>query len=370
MRYQNRLTNIFYFDVSLLFPALLLAGIGVVMVYSASSHIAAERFGDETYFLRRQALYMVLGIGLMVFFRYLPYRLLRIFTYILLAVSFALLCAVYIKGVGISASGATRWLRAGPVSFQPSIFAKMSLIIYLAYSLNKKREKVEQFSIGFLPHVVVFGAFSLLIVMQPDFGSVVIFGLITWCMLFVAGVRPLHLLSSFIFLLPILVYYMFNAQYRLRRLVSFLDPWQFKHDEGYQVVHSLMAFGTGGIWGTGIGQSYQKLFYLPEPHTDFIFSVIGEELGLIGVLGILGLYSIILWRGITIAQKTEDLFGVFMAFGLTAAMGIQVFVNTGVAVGILPTKGLTLPFLSYGGTALMFNMAAIGVLMNIGQDTT
>ncbi len=370
MRAQKQKSSALYFDVSLLFPALLLAGIGVVMVYSASSHIAIERFGDSAFFLKRQALFMFLGIAVMIFFRYFPYRLLRPFTYGLLLMSFVLLGAVYINGVGFSASGATRWLRFGSFSFQPAMFAKMSLIIYLAYSLNKKKDRVDRFAIGFLPHVIVFGAFSILIFLQPDFGSVVIFALITWFMLFVAGVRPLHLLTSFVFLLPILIYYMLNAEYRFKRLISFLDPWRYKSDEGYQIVHSLMAFGTGGLWGTGIGQGYQKLFYLPEPHTDFIFSVIGEELGLVGVLGILALYSIILWRGISIAKRTENLFGVFMAFGLTVALGIQVFVNTGVAVGILPTKGLTLPFLSYGGTALVFNMAAIGVLMNIGQDAT
>jgi cell division protein FtsW len=158
---------------------------------------------------------------------------------------------------------------------------------------------------------------------------------------------------------------MVNAEYRLRRIISFLDPWQYPADEGYQIVHSLMAFGTGGIWGSGIGKGYQKLFYLPEPHTDFIFSVIGEELGLIGVMAILGLYFLILWRGISIARNAEDYYGSFVAIGLTAAIGIQVCVNMGVALGLLPAKGLALPFLSYGGTSLLINMASIGVLMNI-----
>ncbi len=156
-----------------------------------------------------------------------------------------------------------------------------------------------------------------------------------------------------------------NAKYRLRRLLSFLDPWQYPADEGYQIVHSLMAFGTGGIWGTGIGKGYQKLFYLPEPHTDFIFSVIGEELGLLGVMMIIGLYFLILWRGINIARNADDPFGTFLAFGLTIAHGLQLIVNMGVTLGLLPTKGLTLPFLSYGGTSLLLNMASIGILMNI-----
>ncbi|MDY6823689.1 MAG: putative lipid II flippase FtsW [Thermodesulfobacteriota bacterium] len=364
---QKEKTGFLYVDISLLFPVLLLAGIGIVMVYSASSHIAAERFADDAYFLKRQAVYLALGIMVMIVCSCVTYRIFRVTAYLLLAAAFACLGALYVSGVGYSAGGATRWLHLGPVSFQPSVFAKLALIIYLAYSLHKKQDKLARFSIGFLPHMIVFGMFSILIFLQPDFGSVVIFGAITWTMLFVAGVRPMHLFSSFIFLLPLVIYYMVNAEYRLNRLISFMDPWAFRTDEGYQVVHSLMAFGTGGIWGTGIGQGYQKLFYLPEPHTDFIVSVVGEELGLLGVLAVLCLYSVILWRGIMISKNARDMFARLVALGLTAAISFQVFVNMGVAVGILPTKGLTLPFLSYGGTSLLFNMAAIGILMNIGQ---
>jgi len=369
MRLNRRSDHPLYFDAFLLFPVLMLTGIGVVMVYSASSHIAAERFGDSTYFLKKQAIFFLIGIGLMIFFRYLNYRLFRVLAYAILVCAFVSLGAVYVDGVGISANGATRWLRLFGFSFQPSVMAKYALIVYLAYSLNKKQAHLDDFSIGFLPHIVVFGALSVLILLQPDFGSVVVFGLITGVMLFVAGTRVIHLLTSFIFifLLPAAVYYMIKAEYRLSRLTSFLDPWRFQHDGGYQIVHSFMAFGTGGIWGTGIGQGYQKLFYLPEPHTDFIFSVIGEELGLWGALLVIALYMVLLWRGVTIAATTNDRFGSLLALGVTAALSFQVFVNTGVAVGILPTKGITLPFLSYGGTSLVFNLAAIGVLMNIGH---
>jgi cell division protein FtsW len=196
---------------------------------------------------------------------------------------------------------------------------------------------------------------------------VVIFTALTWIMLFVGGVRLRHLLSALILVLPLAYFLMVNAEYRLKRLLSFLDPWQYPADEGYQIIHSMMAFGTGKLWGTGIGGGYQKLFYLPEPHTDFIFSVIGEELGLVGVFVILCLYGLILWRGMNIARHAEDPFGCFMAMGLTAAITLQVCVNMGVTLGLLPTKGLTLPFLSYGGSSLFMNMAAIGILMNIGR---
>ena len=243
--------------------------------------------------------------------------------------------------------------------------ARFELIVFLAYSLEKKREKIKALSIGFLPHVFVFGVFALCIFQQPDFGSVVILGILTWLMMFVGGVRCTHLLTSLIALLPMAVYYLVKAEYRVKRLLSFLNPWEYPADEGYQVVHSLMAFGTGGLWGTGIGKGFQKLFYLPEPHTDFIFAIIGEEFGLVGVLIIIGLYGLILVKGIQIARNAPDTFGSLMAFGLTSAMGLQVCINMGVALGLLPTKGLTLPFLSYGGTSLLLNMASIGILMNI-----
>ena len=244
----------------------------------------------------------------------------------------------------------------------------MALVVFLAYSLEKKRERIKAFSIGFLPHVFVFGLFAVCLFQQPDFGSVVILGTLTGLMMFVGGVRCTHLFVSAIALLPVAIYYLVEADYRVKRLLSFLNPWEYPADEGYQVVHSLMAFGTGGVWGTGIGQGLQKLFYLPEPHTDFIFAIIGEEFGLVGVLIIIGLYGLILVKGIQIARHAPDIFGSLMAFGLTSAMGLQVCINMGVALGLLPTKGLSLPFLSYGGTSLLLNMASIGILMNISAS--
>jgi len=276
-----------------------------------------------------------------------------------------LLAAIHVTPLGYAAGGSARWLRFGDFSFQPSEFARLALVIYLAYSLSKKGETIREFTIGFLPHVVVFAVFALLILFEPDFGSMVILGAITWIMLFIGGVRILYLSSAVLLLLPAAYLFMMKAQYRLRRLVSFMDPWAYPGDEGYQIIHSLLAFGSGGIWGVGIGNGYQKLFYLPEPHTDFIFSIVGEELGLVGVLSILGLYGLIVWRGIRIAKKTVDPFGTYLAAGLTVAIGMQVFVNMGVTLGLLPTKGLALPFLSYGWSSLLLNMASIGILMNI-----
>ena len=356
------------YDVKLLFPVLFLVGIGIVMVYSSSSALALKEFGSDCYFLKKQSCFALLGIVVLVFCRHFPYKFFRSLTYPLLIVAITFLVVILITEFGYSAGGSTRWFRVGAFSFQPSEVARFSLVIFLAYSMSKKKDKLKDFYIGFLPHSLVFGLFAILILIQPDFGSTVILGAITWIMLFVGGVRITHLLLSLALMTPVAYFFMVNAEYRVNRIMSFLNPWRYPAGEGYQIVHSLMAFGSGGIWGTGIGKGYQKLFYLPEPHTDFIFSVIGEEFGLFGVLVILGLYVMIIWRGVLIAKRSRDSFGSFVAIGLTTAIGLQVCVNMGVSLGLLPTKGLTLPFLSYGGTSLLINMASIGILMNIGTS--
>ncbi len=360
------------YDIVLLFSILFLVGIGIVMVYSASSALALKKFGSDLYFLKKQAIYSFAGFILLVTCRHIPYRFFRPMAYPILLMSILFLAAVKLTGLGYSAGGSTRWLRIAGFTFQASEFAKLAIVVYLAYSMSKKAEKMKAFSIGFIPHVVIFGVISGLIIIQPDFGSVVILAMITWIMLFVGGARIFHLAGSLLALVPAAYVFMTGAQYRIERLTTFMDPWKYPADEGYQVVHSLMAFGTGGIWGTGIGKGYQKLFYLPEPHTDFIFSVIGEALGLIGVLLILGLYVLIFWRGILISLQAPDSFGSLLAVGITALIGLQVCVNMGVALGLLPTKGLTLPFLSYGGTSLVFSMASVGILMSIsaGKNKT
>ena len=359
-------TQTAYYDVQLLFPVLFLVGVGIVMVYSASSALALKEFGSDFFFLKKQALFALAGAVVLVAGRHFPYRYYRVLAYPLIGISLGLLALIHFSDLGLTAGGATRWMQLGSFSFQPSEFARIALVIYLAYSMEKKADQIKQFSIGFLPHVLVLGVFITLIFIQPDFGTVFIFGALTWIMLFIGGVRFSQLFATMLVILPVAYVFLINAEYRAKRILGFLNPWEHSSDEGYQIVHSLMAFGTGGLWGTGIGKGYQKLFYLPEPHTDFIFSVVGEELGLIGVLCILVLYTLILWRGLVIARACEDAFGSLVAAGLTIAIFLQVCVNTGVVLGLLPTKGLTLPFLSYGGTAMLINMASIGVLMNIG----
>jgi cell division protein FtsW len=356
------------YDIQLLFPVLFLVGIGVVMVYSASSALALNQFGSGYFFLKKQAIFSLAGIMALVVCRHLPYRLYRPLAYPLLAVTLILLMAVLIPRFGIEAGGAKRWLRIGQLSFQPSELARIALVIYLAYSLEKKSGALKAFSVGLVPHILMLIVLSSLILLQPDFGSVFILSVITVLMMFIGGVRIWHLLITVFTLAPIGMALIVAVGYRWRRLLGFIDPWQYQADAGYQIIHSLMAFGTGGITGTGIGKGYQKLFYLPEPHTDFIFSVVGEELGLIGVLAIIGLYGWIIVRGVRIARNAADLFGSFLAMGLTIGMGLQIVVNMCVALSLLPTKGLTLPFLSYGGTSLFLNMASIGILMNISAS--
>lgn len=354
------------YDRILLLGVLALLGMGVVLVYSASSMVALERYGSQTYFFNRQVIHVLLAVLSLIVFRHIPYTVYRRLAYPVLGVAFVLLAALYVPGVGHTVGGAKRWLRFFGVSFQPSEFARLALIIYLAHSMSKKEEKIKVFNVGFMPHALVFVFFALLIGFQPDFGMVAIIALIGWVMLFVGGVRVFYLLSAFAALLPVAYYALVHVGYRLKRLTCFMDPWRYQSDAGYQVVHSLMAFGSGGIFGAGIGNGYQKLFYLPEPHTDFILSVVGEELGLIGTCGVLALYVIVLWRGAVIALRGRDRFSMFLATGLTASIGLQACVNAAVALGLLPTKGLTLPFLSYGGTSMVVNAVAVGILLNIG----
>ena len=224
------------------------------------------------------------------------------------------------------------------------------------------------FSVGFVPHAVIFLIFAGLIIIQPDFGTVVVMGAITWGMMFVSGVKLLHLISPAPLLIPVIYFCIVKVDYRLDRLLIFLDPYKDPYNKGYQIIHSLKAFGSGGLFGKGIGLGMQKMHYLPEPHTDFIFSIIGEELGLIGVVTVLALYLIIVVKGLNIARQADTRFGSITASGITLYIGIQVIINIGVAMGLLPTKGLTLPFISYGGTSLVVSMAAMGILMNIGAS--
>jgi cell division protein FtsW len=355
-------------EKGILFPVLLLCSIGIIMVYSASSSIGMETHDSAFYYMKKQFFFFCISLCVMFVAASFPYKLYRSFSYFILFTAVFLLIAVLFPALSIKAGGANRWIHIAGITFQPSEFTKLALILFLGYSLSKKQEQIRLFSVGFFPHLVVFSLLAFLIIIQPDFGTIVVLGMITWSMMFIAGVKLIHLLSPLPLVIPVLYFFVYKVDYRLERILVFLNPWADPYNAGYQITHSLKAFGSGGIFGKGIGLGMQKMHYLPEPHTDFIFSIIGEELGLIGVIIILCLYLILLLKGVNIAKKAGTVFGAITAAGLTIYIAVQVIINTGVALGALPTKGLTLPFISYGGTSLIINMAAVGILMNIGAS--
>lgn len=353
-------------DPVLLFAVLILTGIGVAMVYSASSELALRHYGNEYYFFSRQLLNAALGFSGMLALAFIPYRIFRQLNYLMLFAATLMLSALLLTNAGHSAGGATRWLRLMGFSFQPAEFARFALIVFMAYSLTKKQGRVSDASIGFLPHFLVLCVFTILILLQPDFGTVALLWMLAWIIMFAGRVPLLHLASAMILVLPAALWLLVSSDYRLKRYMTFLDPWKYPLEDGYQIIHSLMGFGSGGIFGKGFGEGYQKLFYLPTPHTDFIFSVLGEEGGLICVLLVIGLYIVIMLRGMRISATAGDCFGSLLAFGITVSIALQAVVNMGVNLSLLPTKGLALPFLSYGGSSLVFNLGCIGILMNIG----
>ena len=352
-------------DVVLLFTVFVLVGLGLVMVYSASSALALERNGDSLFYLKRQIIATGLGFLGLILLSQVPYHWLGKMVYPVLFGSLAVMVLVCIPGIGHEVGGARRWLHVGGFSFQPSEFGKIGLTIYLAYSLSKKGDKVRDFSIGFVPHFIVLGLLLMPVLVQKDLGAAVLMTFLTITMLFVAGARILHLAGAGFAGAGMLALAIFLEPYRLERLKSFLNPWADPLNSGFQIIHSFMAFGSGGVLGAGFGEGKQKLFYLPEPHTDFILSVLGEEGGLVGVVTVLILYFVFFKRGIRVAKGTKESFGSLLAFGLTTLIGLQVIMNVWVVMGLIPTKGLALPFMSYGGSAMMMNLCAVGILLNI-----
>ena len=357
------------FDPWILAAVLGLLTLGLVMVYSASAVAAQRNLGDGFYYLKRQLMAAGVGVAVLIGMLKLGYRRLAPLAYPILLGTFGLLVLVLIPHIGFSAGGAQRWIHFPGLSIQPAEVAKLALVIYLAYSLAKKRDKVKIFSIGFLPHCAVAGAMILLCLKEPDFGTSVALTSVLFAMLFAAGAKISYLVGSVLAALPVGYHLIASSPYRMKRLIAFMDPWAHRHDVGYQVAESLMSVGSGGWLGQGLGESKQKLFFLPEAHTDFIFSIIGEELGLLGVLAVMTLFGILIWRGIRAALNAADPFGAYLALGITVLFGFQSLVNMGVCLGVLPTKGLTLPFISYGGCSLVVCCAAAGILLSISGAT-
>ena len=357
------------YDLVLLFLTLSLIGIGLVMLYSSSSIMAQERFGDSMYFVKRQIVFALLGLAVLIISKNLPYVLYRRLVYVILGVTFLSLIIVLLPQVGHRVGGARRWLRFGPISVQPAEFAKLALIIYISYSVAKKKDRMREFSVGYAPHLFISAVFIGLVVMQPDLGTAITFAVLTFLLLFVAGVRLRYLLATGLAVTPLLALAIALKGYRWERFLAFLNPWRDPSNTSFQLLHSLLALGSGGPLGVGLGSGQQKLFYLPEPHTDFILAVIGEETGIFGVSIVLLLYALRIYQGVKIALRAPERFGTYLAFGLTLAVGLQALINSAVVMGLLPTKGLPLPFISYGGSSLLTNLLAMGILMNISSYT-
>ncbi|MFC2048845.1 putative lipid II flippase FtsW [Elusimicrobiota bacterium] len=355
-------------DTLLLVITLLLSLIGLVMVFSSSAIMAGERFNNMYFFAVRQFMWMALGIIALVIGLYVDHRIWAKHSFFFIALTLFLLIIIYIPWIGYSVGGAKRWIRLGGISFQPAEFAKIAVVIYLSSVLDRKYSKLNSFYRNILPPLLLIIGMTLLIYKQPDFGTSVIILLIVVSVLFVGGINLKHLLIGGVIILPIMIMGLLSKAYRIKRLLSFLNPFENIHDSGFQLVHSIVALGDGGIFGVGLGAGSQKLFFIPEVHTDFVFAIIGQELGFIGTISILVLFMLLTWRGIRIGLRHKEYLGKIMAAGLTFLISIQAMLNIGVVVGCLPTKGLALPFVGFGGSSLIFNMFAVGIILNISRS--
>lgn len=353
-------------DVTLAATLVGLIAFGVVMVYSASAVYANNMFGNGYHFLVRQTVFAIVAFVVLFVFARVNIDLLRRSTYPVLSIAVVLMIAVAL-GFGRSAGGATRWLTLGSVNVQPAELAKLAMIMWLAHSLAKKAHRVRTFSIGFLPHVLVAGLLMLLCLAQPDFGSAVMIALLTFVVLFAAGAKAGYLLGCVLLALPIGYAAIASSPYRMRRIEAFFEPFEHRQGAGYQITESLMSFGSGGWTGVGLGDGRQKLLFLPEAHTDFISAIIGEELGFIGVFLLSAAFAWIVFRGLRAAWRAQDEYAGYLAAGMTLFIGLQAFTNLAVAMGLLPTKGLALPFVSYGGSSLLVNAAAAGIILNTSR---
>lgn len=357
------------FDVLLLGAILALVALGAVMVYSASAIPAGQsaRLGhDEFYYLKRQLLAAGLGLSLLLVAFRMGHARIALLAYPLLALTFVALLLVPV--VGKTAGGAQRWIPLGPLQFQPAEAAKVALVLYLARSLARKGDRVRTFSIGLLPHLLVTCAMVGLCLWQSDLGTGVILLLVLFAMLFAAGARISYLVGAGLLALPVVFHLVRSQPYRWVRVLAFLDPERYRSGPGFQLWESLLGAANGGWLGQGLGQGKGKLFYLPAAHTDFIAAVIAEETGLLGILLLVALFGVVVWRGLTAALNASTPFAAYAALGFTSLLGAQALVNLAVVFGLLPTKGLTLPFVSYGGSSLLTLLAASGVLLSVSAD--
>jgi cell division protein FtsW len=356
-------------DKWLFLATLALVCVSVVMVYSASALVALERFQQPYLFVTKQVMWALLGVAMLSLVMRVDYRTYRNDTLIwtLLAIVTILLVAVLFSG---KVNGTRRWFGIAGFGIQPSELAKVAAILFTAVTLERRMHRVNELNYSLLPIGIIVGVLTALILVEPDFGTAVSLLAVVGLMIFAAGLSYHYMIGAALLSLPALYVILMSAEYRRARLLAFLDPWADPLGNGFQIIQSLIAVGTGGVFGQGLMAGVQKLFYLPEPHTDFIFAVIGEELGLVGTTVVLACFCVIAWRGMRAATLAPDSFGSFLAMGLTMMIVVQAFVNMSVVLGLMPTKGITLPLVSNGGSSLLINLLAIGVLLNISQHAT
>jgi cell division protein FtsW len=356
-------------DTILFLATILLVGLSIVMVYSASAMVAEDRYQQASWFLTKQVLWAVLGVALLALVMRVDYRTYRqpVFIWSCLGLVTVALIAVLF---GPEVNNTRRWFAVGGLGIQPSELAKLSAIVFIAAILERRLHRINEVGYALLPIAIVVAGLMTLIFLEPDFGTAMSLAVIAAVMVFAAGLNYAYLIGAALTVVPLASVLVFGSAYRRRRVVAFLNPWEDPLGDGFQIIQSMIAVGTGGITGRGLMNGVQKLFYLPEPHTDFIYSVISEELGLIGATSVLICFCVIAWRGLRIALRAPDPFGSFLALGLTTMVAVQAFVNMSVALGLLPTKGIPLPFVSAGGSSLLINLTGMGVLLNISQHVS
>ncbi|HBV85944.1 MAG TPA: stage V sporulation protein E [Desulfosporosinus sp.] len=355
-------------DLVLLGAIMALLAIGFVMVYSSSAVRGYIQYDDPYHYLKMEILWVTMGLIAMFISMVVDLRWVRKFAMPALIIAIVLLIAVKIPGIGRRVNGADRWIGLGPLSIQPSEVIKLSMVLMMSHLLALNPHKIESFRKGVLPILGLMGMIAGLIMLQPDLGTTLVIAATTFFMLIAAGAKTGHILALGGTGLGLVVAAIAAAPYRMRRIFAFLDPWADPLGNGYQTIQALLALGPGGLFGLGLGQSRQKFLYLPENHTDFIFAMIGEELGFVGASLVVLIFFLFAWRGFRVAMRAPDAFMGFLAVGITAMVSVQAMINMGVVSGVLPVTGITLPFISYGGTSLVFTMVGVGVLLNISRE--
>lgn len=356
-------------DFVLFLTVMSLLSLGVIMIFSASEYSTLIYLNDSFYYFKRQMIWALLGLTAMFVMANYDYWRLKRYIGPVLIIAFVALVLVLIPGIGKEVNGARRWIVLGPVNFAPAEFVKLAIIIFAAYGLSKQKNRVRHFK-GVLPYLMAMTLACGLIMFQPDLGTTMSLAGIVFAMLFAAGARKTHLGGMIAAGASAVVLLIISEEYRMRRFLAFLDPWADPQDTGFHIIQGLYAIGSGGLFGLGLGQSKQKFLYLPENHTDSIFAIIGEELGFIGASLVIMLFVLFIWRGLKIAVTSQDPFASLLATGVTAWVGVQAIINIGVMTGSLPFTGIPLPFISFGGTSLLFTMIGVGILLNISRFTT